>query len=853
MGKKRVKPAMTVAGKKRGAVAVPAVRELTASPLPLAGESEGAAHSVVRCANMRRDAATGNLLAAGLPLRHPRLTSLPLLTLGRAGGDRIAVVATANRLRIEPLDGYAAGYDIGAVAGSVRSIVMLAPDRGVVMTDRARYTMTLNGSGRWQLHAGDTNYPALQFETVDVMRLSADAEARKLTGTYDTRSLALNDADTDRLGLDLMRCYRELVDKTVRGGMELQPLLARYRLEGADGEVLYRSPAVIVGAPSGVQCVSELRCELSDDYGSRGVLRVAADVYRLRLRQTGVNEVEPGRVRRLVVETSLPVHPVDPAVTAANAFTRSGTNGIMLRCFLPGASVTMSSLRRVAAQQLMAMALKGDIAFRDVLTLHNPFDGDTPIDIAVPVARGAVRGLDAELEEVDKLLAATIIPLPQMVARCRVPNSFTAADGCVAGDSVVWGGITALPFSGYRVEEFVAESTPAGESHPWRAVVVTELESGSRCVATSWGETCAPLRLSPMIWSARADAVSVTATVERDGAVYKGVYPMTPDERGAGSCYCDPDGERIEPAAVDEPFAYLPDGRIAEHYPSALLVADTASPFDVERGATAGCGQVVATAAVDRRGSSWEFGYQRVYALTDDGIYLLTVTSPGSALRCNRVDRRSVASASAVAETDDDRYPLVCIASGDLTGLSRGNVATLEEGVAESAAGWDRVNKELWLAGPDGHARVKESVDGGWREVDGLKVSALRDGATGLLIDSDLGIRDTSLGEEAVSAATYTLRCDMPALDWYREGMQACSVAAQLRSGAVTGTLSVVSRTLDLPQWGIEAVMEFNGEVNAPLVMGLRGCGGPAVDITLAGEMTAGSALRELRLRIVTK
>ena len=93
----------------------------------------------------------------------------------------------------------------------------------------------------------------------------------------------------------------------------------------------------------------------------------------------------------------------------------------------------------------------------------------------------------------------------------------------------------------------------------------------------------------------------------------------------------------------------------------------------------------------------------------------------------------------------------------------------------------------------------------------------------------------------------------MPALDWYREGMQACSVAAQLRSAAVTGALSVVSRTFDLPQRGMEAVTEFSGEVNAPLVMGLRGCGGPAVDITLAGEMTAGSALRELRLRIVTK
>lgn len=853
MEKKKMKPVVKMTGKLRGTTASRTRGlELKAAPLPLSGEMADAAYSVERCVNLRRHRESGNLVAAGCPVHNSRLASLPLKVMAGGEGLRVAVVASGNRLRVEYPDGGQSGYDIGGVAGTVREIVMTAPTRGVVMTDKARYVLARDSGGRWGL-SDSRVFPALQFEAVDVMRMSADSGERELTGTYDTRSIALNDADTDRLTKDLLRCYRDLVDKTVRSGLELQPLLARYRLEGEDGEVLYRSPVVQVGAPSGVQCVSELRCELGTDRQSRGVLRVAADVYRLRLRQTGTNVVQPGTVRRLVVETSLPVHPVNPSLTAANALTQNGTNGVTIRCFLPGASVTMVSSRRRAVSQLRELAMKGDSAFRDALVVHNPFDGDEPVDVAVTVPRGAVEGVDAEIEAAGKVLAADVEKLPQMVARCRVPNSFLAATGCRAGDCVVWGDITAIPFEGYRIEEFVTATTADGVTCPWRAVVVTELACGSRCVATSWGQSRAPLSLSPMLCAARADAVSMTVIIERDGSVYKGVYPLSPDAAGLASYYCDPDGRAIEPEPVDEAFAYVSDGRVAERYPSGLLVTSSANPFDGVICEFAGRGNVTATAVVDRRGSSWEFGRQRAYALTDEGIYLLSIGTRAADLRCNRLDRRGVASAAAMAETDDDRYPLVCVAGGDLLGLSRGNAVTLEEGVKDCAIGWDRTHKELWLADADGHARVKESPAGGWREVGGLSVTAFRDGGSGLLIGSNIGIRDTALGEAATTEMAYTLRCDMPALDWYRSGMQVRCAGAQVRSANVSGAMSVVSRDIDAGEPRMLAAMEFRGTVNSPLVMGLCGCTGPVVDVSIAGEMDAGGELRELRLELTGK
>lgn len=830
--------------------------------LPLAGENAGgvgggtvgsvsgivaaggAVASVVRCCNFRRDESGRFLVAAGCPVENDRIDRLPLMTWRDSGGVRRGIVQSGSRLRVVPLDSDDAGYDIGGVAGQATGIVATSQGRMVAMTDAERYTIAADGEGKLQVQSGE-QFPALQFEAYSVMRLSADAEERELAGTYTTRSTTLIDADADRLGKDLMRCYRELADRAARGGMEMQPLLARYRLEGEDGEVLYRSPAVAVGAPSGVQCVGELRSELSEDGRRRGTIRLVADVWRLRLRQLTADTVEPGRVRRLVVETSLPVHPVDGNVTAANALGRTGTNGVLLRCFLPGASVTMVSARRHVAEKLRGMAMKGDVAFREALTVQNPFDSGEEIDIEVRAARGGVQGVDEEQAAVAEVLGKRVVPVEETVAKCRVPNRFRSECGCVAGASVVWGGITVRAWHGYRVEELAAAVTEEGEAHPWRCVVVTELASGGRCVATSWGTERAPLQLSPLLCSPRADAVRMTVMLERDGAVYKGEFAMTSDESRTASYYFNADCEAIELEATDEAFAYVSESGTEESYPSALVVAPLSSPFDASSAVTVGTGRVVAAMAVDRRGSAWEFGNHRVYAMTGNGIYLLSLGATGDAVRCNRLDRRGVAEPGAIAETDDDRYPLVCIAGGDLIGLSRGNIATLEEGTGCCRTGWDSVGKELWLADEAGKARVMQTLGGGWREVSGMSVKGFHDSGAGLLIDTGSGIRDTALGESAMTTAAYALRFDPRALEWYRAGARVSRAGAELRSESVEGVMRVVSRTI-ADDVRSEGAIEFCGVVNSPLLMGVCAMRDAVVEVEIAGTMAAGSRLRDI-------
>lgn len=813
-------------------------------PLPMKGVDEADSIVVEECSNLRRCKDGGPLEAVGRVVKNDKLSELPLVVIKEVSGTRIGIGRAGNRLRGVDLTGEESSYDVGGVAGNVTEIVMTGDEKGIVMTEGSRYLLNKKES-KWVVEE-EGAYPVLHFEAGDVMQLSVVAEARELDGIYDTRSKRLVDSDAERLRKDLLRCYYELADKTTRGGMELQPVLARYRLEGDAGEVLYRSPIVQVGASSGVQCVEELRCELDENNSRRGELRLSAEVYKLRLCGRLESGVSSGKVKRLVVETSLPIHPVVGNVVAANTLEQSGTNGVALRCFLPGASVTMVSSREEVGRRLKIMALKGDVAFRESLVVNNPFASGAGIELDINVARSGVTGVVAEVSAVEKLMRCKVKTEPEMKSKCILPNRFVAESGCIVGGNVVWGGVRVKGFQGYGIESFSTTVSEAGEIHSWRSVVETELSTGKRRVATSWGTENAPLKLSPILSYPRADAVKMRITLERDGVVYRGEFPLQPNESRTGAYYFNESGKEIELPAVEDSFSYSIDDKEDEEYPSLVVVASICNPFEATGIEKVGRGRVVKLLGVDRRGSAWDFGRHRVYVMTESGIYLLSVASDGKSLKCNRIDRRGVMRKESVTETDDDRYPVVSIASGDLIGLSRGNVSTLEEGISEAKIGWDICNKELWLADTAGIARVKGGLDGGWRHVGGMSVVGFQDRGDGLLIDSDNGIRDTALGEESRATIVYRLRFEMSGLDWERRVHRLHQVVVDMRGSGVVGALSVAVGMPGIDEAGGVGEMSIVGDVNMPLKMLLGGCRGTEVEVVLMGEMQSGSELRSM-------
>lgn len=802
------------------------------SSLPLRGEKGKDGIEVVECGNLRRDSMNGNLVSATMPGENGKIDELPLLAWREDGYGRVALVRRGNRLRVEYLDNEASGYDAGGVSGLTRCAVMVRDGMAVVMTDVDRYELRRDAQGKWSV-TGSVAYPVLHFSATDEMRLSVDVDACDLGESYTTHSTSLSVADSERLGSDLLKGYKELADRATRGGRQMQPLLARYRLEGADGEVLYRSPTVAVTASTGVQCAGELRCELENE-SRRGAIRIAADVYRLKLRQLTTSAQGAAMVHKLVVETSLPVHPVDNNARAATAIGRSGTNGILLRCFLPGASVTMVSSRRSVMQSLYNMARRSDEVMTDSYELLNPFGGDEALDIEIPVNRGVANGVDEEMSAVKKILSAKPATVERRMAACRLPNHFTAAAGCLAGGNVVWGNIAAKRSEGYGIESMAAEMTPEGESHSWRCRIVTELASGERCVATSWGNGRAPLKLSPVLCYPGPDAVKMSILLERDSVVYSGEFNLTPDMAGVASYYFNSDLQPIELNVTDETFSYGSDTRQWHAMPSLTAVAPVDNPYELKSAAGAGNGEVVALTGMDRRGSAWEFGDHRVYAMTAEGIYLVALNDNGNKIRCSRIDRRGVTAADAVSETDDDRYPVVCIAGGDLLGLVRGNVTTLERNVEDSRLCWDGVNKELWLALPSGEVRVKEDMAGGWRDMPGVEVTGFHDTGMGMLYFSDGVVYDTAKDSGEQPDFSYHIRCHRNAVPGYLTEGKEAMVAVELSSDDVSGTLEVSLRTASGEEMEYSEV-SFSGAVNSPLLLPLCCHHAPLTDISLYG------------------
>lgn len=818
--------------------------------LPMAGERGKHLQALV-CANLRRDDVTGDLHAAPLPAVTGKLSALPVFTLRHSKAGRIALVQLRNRLRAEYLDVDMAAVNLGSITGKVTCAVQTGEMHVAVMTDAERYDVSVDGEGVCSLEGLDS-YPILRFSAENVMSLSQAVEPRGLKGTYDSRSARLCDDDADRLTADLDRAYRQLEAVATGSGARMQPVLARYRLEGEGGEVLYRSGVTLVAAPSGVQCAGQLTSAFTNDNTMRGAMTLKADVYNLRLKLAAVPAANHRHVARLVVETSLPVHPFDRKASAANALGRSGANAVELRCFVPGASVTTASSRRQIMQRIKELALKGDEAFHTALTVNDPF-GMPALDVTIPPSRRGLDGLDAEIDAVSTVLRAKIKPVDRLAALCRVPNRFVASAAAVCGETVAWGNVTAKGFRGYPVEAMAVDVTPAGEEHQWRAVSVVELTSGARRVAASWGTAGAPLKFAPMLSYPSADARWLTLSVERDGVSWRRRFELTPSADGCSAIYCAPDCSPVELEQSEVPFEYAGDAPVDEVGSTSVVTASAANPYDALSAAYPSSAAIVDVRGVDRRGSSWDFTRNRLYVFSGSGIYLGIIGDDSRSVRYNRIDRRGVAGKDAVAEIDDDRYPAVCIAGGCLLGLSRGSVSTLEREIGDVAVGWDADCHELWLRDVAGNARVKQHPDGGWRSVKGMSAVAFQSALTSLLIDDGTDVRDTALSDDAAVGIDYSVCVSHDAAQWYCKKRRIAGVAAEMWGEVVEGRLSLIPLPAPVsPRPVPEAVrpalstLSFAGTVDRPLNLAVVPQILPHAVITIDGTVGRRTVIRQI-------
>ena len=673
---------------------------------PLLGEKVGLS-SANLCSNLRRVEPEGSLCLARPIGRCPAPSVIAEVNHHAAGLIKLRLSANGTRVVAVMLTSGEENF-VGTLSGRFLSAVEINDSLVAISTSYGIEMVAIDDTGRCKMSAQGHRLPMLRFEAYSEMQLTVAVEERSLKSRRDVRSTSLAEADAEVLTADLLKAYSRLAFSAGASGYSLQPFLARYRYEDADGRLLFVSAPIVVGPQNGFQCMEQMSTTIADDGSQRSAFALRGNDFRTRL--TTVSNYNSGawpEVRRLVVEATAPIHPVNFVGEAANMISREGVSGMRLHFFLPGASVTMSRADLLTAERMKSVINHVDLLFREVAVVNDPFRLSSKISVDVTPASNTMSA-EKQIAEIDGAIVKGVVRLPRIRVLASIPHRFSAATADVAGESVVWGNISVHRFNGYPIEYFAAALTD-DDSIPWSASVVAETADGERrLVAISSGIGNAPRLLSPVISYPAPDISSMKFRLKVGKDNYGAEFQLTPSADGRYCYYASPSLAPIVLSRIDDDIAIPTPEDIPESFASSLIAAPMRSPLSVSDSARVSNGGIILVKTADRRGGAWEFSLRRMFIFSSEGILMANLSRSGEFASIHPFDSRVVDSKNSVVATTIDRYPLVAMASGDLVGLTRGTLTTFSElpyYVMERCDGcapmfWDSENLELHLADP---------------------------------------------------------------------------------------------------------------------------------------------------------
>lgn len=673
---------------------------------PLLGEKVGQC-SANLCSNLRRVEPEGSLCLARPLGRCPDQSVIAEVNHHAAGLIKLRISANGTRV-VAMMSTSENEKFVGTLSGRFLSALEINDSLIAISTSYGIEMVTIDETGLCKMGAQGHRLPMLRFESYSDMQLAVSVEEKALKSQCDVRSTSLAEVDAEVLTADLLKAYSRLSFSAGVSGYSLQPFLARYRYEDADGRLLFVSAPIVVGPQNGFQCMEQMSTAIADGGSQRGAFALRGNVFRTRLATVpNYNSGAWPEVRRLVVEATAPIHPVNFAGEAANMISREGVSGVRLHFFLPGASVTMSRADLLTAERMKSVLNHADSLFREVAVVNDPFRLSSKISVEVTPA-SYTKSAERQIAEIDSAIEKSVVRLPRIRVLASIPHRFSAATADVAGETVVWGNISVHRFNGYPIEHFAVAVTD-DDSIPWSASVVAVTADGERRLAAiSSGIGNAPRLLSPMISYPAPDIASMKIRLKVGEDNYGAEFQLTPSADGRYSYYVSPSSAPIVLSRIDEDIAIPTPEDIPESFASSLITAPTRSPMSVSDSARVSNGSIILVKTADRRGGAWEFSLRRIFIFSSECTLMANLSRSGEFASIHPFDSRVVDSAKSVVATTIDRYPLVAMASGDLIGLTRGTLTTFTElpyYVTErcdecAPMFWDSENLELHLADP---------------------------------------------------------------------------------------------------------------------------------------------------------
>lgn len=499
-----------------------------------------------------------------------------------------------------------------------------------------------------------------------------------LKGAYDTRVHSVSTADAKAIGSALRDAYLRVASAAASSHRCVQPVMARYKLYGKDGALLYTSAPVMVVPDEGLQMTETAMEIASPGFSQTSVMTLSARAFSLEcVRAEPDAEIWERVVGRTEIETAPQLHPLSLAGGAASVCRYQGVSGQNLRftCNLPGfgRGVEPGEPGGIAAGYAEAVLAFAGEAFR-------------PWRLPLGTAADEAAAVSALTDRLSRL-----VPVSEAEALLSAPNRFSACSAASGGGSVMYGGLVSIPFGGWSLAELAISvaDLPAGIS----TALSFDIGRGGKAVAGGRVDGHDLTRFSPLI--AYPSPRGVSAELRTSAGRLS--VELRPSRCGRWSFYLSPSCRPVELEGSRVPFE-IPAGKtVPEAFPHLAAVARSSSPLSLKAVGRSPVGPVRALCPAARAGTAWEFGRESYYLFGPGGIAGLVAGKLLETLSAAIIDARGVTSAGAVASVPG---AVAALAGGDLVRLVGSRVSTLLPGVAGRCLGYEPLWRELWCSAP---------------------------------------------------------------------------------------------------------------------------------------------------------
>ena len=774
--------------------------------------------------NLRKNA-DGLLQPVGTIKTHSSLAGWT--PAGRLAGNIIAYKDSHIRTAAS-----ASPLDLGA---EILCANPISDTQTIVMTKEGPQKITLDNGNLISEPLAPT-YPTVVLSASAASPITVQVNERPLSQAYTAGPFKASEEKT--VCSDLASAYRRLCRLAAAAGVAVQPALARYRLIGSDGNILFQSAPLLLMAPTGAQC-AESKDLFSDDGRIIKAYSLRAETWKIKLDIPAAADMAE-RVSRLDVMLTPLFHPFDSSKDAQIEYgRRTNAADVFARVALPGREQGLSDIFCDNASEILCKAMaRIDSLEKRLISINAPF-GNAAKSMILNVCADA--NPDKDSRRISSCLEKAVNPSRFEEVMLNSPHTFSAKRLAIGGNAAVWSGITALPFKGYAASMFAAgERTDAS----WSAVAAVKFNDGRGVIVSEEGSAGAFTSLSPVLSYPSPDAVEMIVTVHSGSTTRSMAFPLTPDASGRNSVYVYKSMKPIELPIVSATqivdFAQAPIPM-----PGIVAFAGTDAPTIIRNTTDLGEDPWSILPFVNS-GTSWEFGRSRFIAALPSRIISIGVNGNFTTVSKHLVCLASTGSPQAITTDGEGGFYVVFSADPGIhhIGKSGSIVPFVISGIYRTLL-WNSATKELWakredgkivVFAKDGHAYFRSQVSDG----DFIQT------ASDAFIAGGYGITD--IGDETAAQSMEIEAEDIIIPQNFRP-VRINKLHIDMQASAIEATIDISASSVGkMREWLVRKAV-FSGTCAGPLRIPLISRRVRALHVALTATVSPDFRLRPLNLQ----